>query len=247
VYSNEFDALDLGSNWTGQVHDWYTSEYGAVKAPAPTRESVSNSVLSLDWLAGDGAGESTISSFDVGSQKGRAFRYGYYEARMKWNPVTGAWPAFWLLSLQNTTNNGQWGELDVFEGQGAQSSDYFGTVHSWTAVNGSRSSTFNSNNNFKLTGVDYSQWHTYGVLWQPGSITWYFDNNPIITAPEPSIMQTQDMELIFDSTVGVNWSGGNTSGVTASDIPLNVDWVHVWQRNPSTVTISTGGTAYRGN
>ena len=54
----------------------------------------------------------------MGSQKGTAYRYGYYEARMKWSPVFGAWPGFWLLSLQAGVTNGEWFELDVFEGQG---------------------------------------------------------------------------------------------------------------------------------
>ena len=248
VYANDFTNLDIGQNWTGQFHDWYTSEYGATKAVSPTRTSVANSVLSLDWLAGDGANDSAVASFDIGGKTGRAFRYGYFEARMSWSPVAGAWPAFWLLSLESATNKGKWGELDAFEGQGLQPGMFYGTVHDWTAVNGVRTQTWNQQNGFSLGAAnDYSQWHKYGVLWQPGSITWYFDDNPVITAPEPAIMENQDAELIFDMAEDVNWIQGNTTGVTAADLNLKVDWVRVWQHAPSVTAISPNGKAFRGN
>jgi beta-glucanase (GH16 family) len=125
---------------------------------------------------------------------------------------------------------------------------FFGTVHNWTAVNGVRTSTQNQPNYLSLgLANDYTQWHKYGLLWQSGSITWYYDDNPILTAPEPSIMNTQDVELILDMAEGVNWMPGTTTGVTAPDLRLNVDWVSVWQHNPSVTTISTNRIAFRGN
>lgn len=248
TYASDFTSLDISQNWTGQFHDWYTSEYGAVKAVSSARTSISNSGLSLDWLAGDGTNDSAVASFDIGGRTGRAFRYGYFEAQMNWSPATGAWPAFWLLSLNSATSNGQWGELDAFEGQGLLPTMFFGTVHNWTAVNGARTSTQNPQNYFSLgQGNEYTQWHKYGLLWQPGSITWYYDDNPVLTAPEPSIMGTQDVELILDMAEGVNWMQGSTTGVTAADLRLNVASVRVWQRDPSITTISTNGIALRGN
>ena len=248
VYANDFSNLDIGQNWTGQFHDWYTSEYGATKTVSPARTSVANSVLSLDWLGGDGANDSAVASFDIGGHTGRAFRYGYFEARMSWSPVAGAWPAFWLLSLNAATSNGKWGELDAFEGQGLQRGMFFGTVHDWTAANGARTQTYNQQNYFSLGAAnDYTQWHKYGVLWQPGSITWYYDDNPVITAPEPLIMQSQDVELILDMAEDVNWIQGNTTGVTAADLRLNVDSVRVWQHDPSVAPIAANGIAFRGN
>ena len=248
THSDEFDSLDIGASWTGQTHQWYTSEYGQVITPSSSQASVASSVLSLDWHPGmTRPAEASLSSFDMGSQKGMAYRYGYYEARMKWSPVAGAWPGFWLLSLQSAITTGEWGEIDIFEGLGNLPYDYFGTVHDWTALNGTRTSTFNPGNDYKLlTSVDYSQWHKYGVLWEPGTLTWYFDDQPIIAAPAPAITDAQDVELILSSSEGVNWAQGNTSGVTSTDLSLNVDWVRVWQKNPVTVILPNGGTASRG-
>ncbi len=248
IYADDFNNLDISQNWTGQFHDWYNSEYGAVKPVSSARTSVSDSMLSLNWLTGDGANDSAVASFDIGGRTGRAFRYGYFEAQMKWSPVAGAWPAFWLLSLNSATNNGNWGELDAFEGQGLQPDMFFGTVHDWTAVNGVRTSTENQPNYFSLgLANSYTQWHKYGVLWEPGSITWYYDNNPVLTAREPPIMDGQDVELILDMAEGVNWIQGSMTGVPTLNLSLNVDCVRVWQRNPSITTISTNGIAFRGN
>lgn len=248
VYGNDFRSFDVSQNWTGQFHDWYNSEYGVVKPVSSARTSVSESVLSLDWLPGDGANDSAVTSFDIGGHTGRAFRYGYFEAQMSWNPAPGAWPAFWLLSLNSATGNGQWGEIDAFEGQGQDPGMFFGTIHSWTAVNGVRSQTSNPINYFFLGGSNvYSQWHKYGVLWEPGSITWYYDNNPVLTAPAPSILETQDMELILCMEEGLNWMPGDSTGVTVPKLKLQVDSVRVWQHFPSVTTISTNGVAFRGN
>src|SRR6266446_6524336 len=44
--------------------------------------------------------DSCISSIHTAVQTHHAFRYGYFEASMKWDNVTGSWPAFWMDSLQ---------------------------------------------------------------------------------------------------------------------------------------------------
>src|SRR5690349_7045533 len=85
THGDEFDSLDVGACWTGQTHQWYSSEYGQVIAPSSSQMSVAGSLLSLDWHPGmTSPAEASLSSFDMGSKKGMAYRYGYYEARMKW-------------------------------------------------------------------------------------------------------------------------------------------------------------------
>jgi hypothetical protein len=60
-------------------------------------------------------------------------------------------------------------------------------------------------------------------------VTWYFDNQALYSFPTYSIYDQQDYYLIIGSQEGANWSYGNLTGVTASQIDLNVDWVRVWQ------------------
>ena len=109
---------------------------------------------------------------------------------------------------------------------------YYGTIHDWYAGGGQQQ---NSPNYHPFpSGTDVTQYHTYGVLWVPGYVTWYFDNQKMGSAPTYSIFDQQNYYLILGSQEGVNWSYGNTSGVTASSISISVDWVHVWQHRRNT-------------
>jgi len=60
-------------------------------------------------------------------------------------------------------------------------------------------------------------------------VTWYFDNVPLFTRSLPAAIDAQHYYLLFTMQMGNNWSEGNRSGVTASQMNLNVDWVHVSQ------------------
>jgi len=126
------------------------------------------------------------------------------------------------------------GELDVFEGQGdtEDAHTFFGTIHDWVTANGASTDIANSNghNNYKLPGVDFAQWHTYGVLWVPGRVTWYFDDQAVLTVPTYPIFDQQFYYLMFGAQEGANWSAGNMAGVTATGFYLAIDWVKVWQK-----------------
>ena len=68
------------------------------------------------------------------------------------------------------------------------------------------------------------------MLWEPGTVTWYYDNQKLFSSPTQPIFDQQDFFIVIGSGVGANWSEGNLQGVTANTINLNVDWVHVWQK-----------------
>ena len=54
--------------------------------------------------------------------------------RAKWDVVKGAWPALWLIPVQDAAGQALYagvrntGELDIFEGSGAAPHTYFGTL-----------------------------------------------------------------------------------------------------------------------
>ncbi len=152
---------------------------------------------------------------------------------MKWDVTVGAWPAFWMIPVEGIWGAPETGELDVFEGQGSTPQTFYGTIHDWVVVNGTPIQAANNNgsNSYKLSGVDFTQWHTYGVLWVPGKVTWYFDNTPILSAATYPIFDQQNYFLLFTTQEGVDWTSGDTTGVTATSMNLYIDWVKVWQYN----------------
>jgi len=99
---------------------------------------------------------------------------------MNYNTIPLNWAAFWLfssehaLSTDRIPNSNKWCELDIFEA--FENSIFVGTVHHWLKFNnGTTINSQNSNNWYPVNNVDFSDWHTYGVLWNQSQITWYLD------------------------------------------------------------------------
>jgi beta-glucanase (GH16 family) len=227
-FADEFDALNLSPTGFG-AYTWYPGIWWDSRLPLPSLETVSNSVLDLAWSRnGGGLSNTSISTIAKDGSQGRTFRYGYFEARMKWDVVNGSWPAFWLIPKQAINGEQHTGEIDIFEGQGAEPRTFNGTIHEWQGG----SNVWSNNPNWYTlpAGNDFSQWHTYGLLWEPGTVTWYYDNQKLFSSPTRPIFDQQDFFIVIGSGVGANWSEGNLQGVAANTINLNVDWVHVWQK-----------------
>ena len=103
----------------------------------------------------------TFSSFN--------FTYGYVQVVARIPGGTGTWPALWLLP-----QNGSWPpEIDIMENYGTPNL-MEATLH-WGATDQVAYRDVTSPSNLS------SGWHTYGLLWQPGSLTWYLDGQVVYT------------------------------------------------------------------
>ena len=228
VFSDEFDRLNLSSNGTG-VYTWYDGLWWENPVPS-SNVMVANGVLTLRWSRGQKPDATSITTFSHDGTHSKAWRYGYFEVRMRWEAVAGAWPAIWMLPVQHFQNRTTHvGELDIFEAQGATPRVFYGTIHEWNQ----RQDVKNNKpwNHYQLpASVDPSHFHTYGLLWQPGRVTWYFDDRAFFSAATYSIFDQQDYYLILASQEGVNWKYGDLQDVTVSQMDVQVDWVRIWQK-----------------
>jgi Glycosyl hydrolases family 16 len=232
VFSDDFDLLDLGPDGSGS-HAWYEGVWFNHKHAPLSNIHADSSVLYLDWTRGQDAPDTSVTTLSRDKKTAKTWRYAYFEARFKWTPSTGAWPAFWLIPVQDAMGQAVYGgtkesgEIDVFEGQGNHPGIFYGTIHDWVNLRDSAS----RNNAFPLpANVDLSEFHTYGLLWVPGKVTWYFDNLALHSEPTPAIFDKQDFFLILGMQEGVDWKLGELTGVKASKLTLGVDWVRVWQK-----------------
>ena len=143
--------------------------------------------------------------------------YGYVRivARLPKDP--NAWPAFWMLPSDHAT---VLPEIDIMEMLGRTSDHPFVTFHPATGIQQQRD----------LTTADLSSgWHTFGLDWEPGSLTWYVDGNAVlaVTANVPN----QPMYLLADLAL--------TNVVAALELPggcsasLVIRSVQVWQKPPA--------------
>jgi beta-glucanase (GH16 family) len=86
-------------------------------------------------------------------------------------------------------------------------------------VNGSNVSVQQPNDVPTLAeNFNYDAFHIYGCLWTTNSVTWYVDNQPVMTvATGPG---TNFTALEQDHMFLVLWTGANW--------PVTYDYVHVW-------------------
>jgi beta-glucanase (GH16 family) len=201
---------------------------------------VRNGVLNLVSRRSQGYPDITLSS----ESKPRVFKRGYFEARMKWTKGKGAWPAFWLSSYRNATNQALPSinpycenhglavalclnsELDVFEGQGLQPHVFYGALHRNT--NGSWGVPDRTNDPAWKTvrGNLANRFHTYGALWTASEVRWYLDGHQVLRAPTFASTD-QPMFLLFDMWIG--WAD-TPDASTPDSLRTKVDWVRVWRR-----------------
>jgi beta-glucanase (GH16 family) len=139
--------------------------------------------------------------------------YGYFEARINVPSIGGKiadWPAFW-------TDGQHWpydGEMDIMEGLGGTAAYHY---HSPSGGPGG------------TVKGDYTGWHTFGALWEPGKVSYYYDNQlvGVITTG----IESSPNYLILNLGLGIH---------SLASIPaeMQVDWVHVYSLDPSAVAVT---------
>lgn len=165
----------------------------------------------------------------------KQFQYGYFEANIRINGYSDLmWPAFWLTPEAIQYSNvapkyGEWprsGEIDIMESvnnNGIQQSTLHcnntrcecGSVQDYyccdTASNGVPVAS--------VSNVDFSQWHKFGCLWEPGKITSYFDDKAVgsVNTNDPRLSACHigdntnspfdiPMNIIFNLAIGGDWA-----------------------------------------
>lgn len=185
-----------------------------------------------------------LHSHVPGTTVGKAWRFGYFEARMKWDPALAlhgfGWPAFWGRDWDGGANWTITSELDIFEAYHETAQPfvgaYSGTIHNWA---GDHYSNAPNTSGVVPSWTNWDTWHTYGALWEPGRVQWFFDGQPLHSqeygpdkAPVPNgwglpvgaftEFDKRPQYLIFGA--GDQW-------------PLSVDYIRVWQRADSSSTL----------
>lgn len=161
---------------------------------------------SRPWL---GSLVSTNPNDGVAGHEGFQFTYGYAQAKIKFlgTPTGGIadWPAWWI--------NGQnWpvdGEIDIAEGLFGRACVHF---HYLGGVAGRC-----------VPGSWADRWNTYGVNWEPGSITWYYDG--VKVGETTQHVTSSPMYLLLDNVQGKH------GGDTVAPSRMLVDYVRVWQHS----------------
>lgn len=162
------------------------------------------------WKTAEQRGYETFTTGMVSSKK--AVLYGYFEveARTMLTQLVNAW---WFSSRIGN----KWSEIDVFE------NSYVSQYESKWKMDMRRRSVPNAHffnqpgdvtrdKLFTLKPKEYEHWepiafksHTYGLLWTPETIVWYFDGKPFVSAPNTK--WHQPLFVRFDVETNFRWHG----------------------------------------
>jgi beta-glucanase (GH16 family) len=166
-----------------------------------------------------------------------SFQYGRLEFRAQVPEAQGFWPAAWLMGNSIATIN--WpacGEQDVLERVNAAGTPDWnqGSIHGTGFTGGNLGTTYDFPSGQTATG-----WHTYGMIWSPGSVAYYVDNpaQPYITYKPASLAGLsgavwpfdagQSNFIILNLAVGGDWPGSPNAS-TPFPAQMLVDYVRIY-------------------
>ena len=237
TWEDTFSTLNLcttnepGCNWY-DPGVWLWGTWGTITDPAGTYVNLewSNTNSAWDWPS--------IGTASPNGAYYNAWKYGYFEVSMAFDPATGAWPGIWLLPISMITNPNQvsglnsGGEIDMFEWQSNTPTTFAGTVHVW--ANGADIANNEGTNFYPLpSGTNLSGYNRYGMLWTPTSISWYFNNvlmgtvNTTVGSYNGAFNGSGVFYLILDQANGCNWVNTPCTG-QVSPLNMQVQSVHVY-------------------
>ncbi len=249
LWADEFnDPAGTGPNstdWTIDLGDgcnkapgcgWGNNESQAY-ASCALKQDGDSMIISATTPAGDATCTSnrTWTSGKFITKDKRSFTYGYFESRMKMPSGGGAWPAFWLLGSNiDTVPWPRSGEIDIMEYTGNVPNRTTSAVHYANNFMAHEYKSGAYNNAMELP----SAYHTYGLLWLPNELTFYFDGREIFRVTKNDTGLTRwpfgpnaqgvdpKMYVIFNLAMGGNYGGAIQGGLTKAQ--LSIDYVRYY-------------------
>jgi beta-glucanase (GH16 family) len=242
-FDDEFNGTTLGSQWTAlnRVGDTSNSE---LECYIPDNAIVAAGMLTLtDRVDSFCTGYGSPYAYSSAMVQTRTFNftYGTIIFRAKLPSGQGQWPGLWLLgancqasNIMSADNSGtcQWpvpgsDEIDVFEGVNADTTHGHFNLHTGDSPN-------NDNHTWGCNGVQLSvdthtDFHTYMLIWHPGSLQWYIDG--VNYCSTTNYVPTTPMFLIMNIAVGGSSIGPVDPKVMPQTMPqtMQIDFVRVYQ------------------
>jgi beta-glucanase (GH16 family) len=216
TFSDDFTGTALnGSNWGayagqpgGDPNGWWD----------PSHVSLSGGQLVLRTFQDSTPNGQRWVSGGVGMTNTHSQAYGKYEVRMR---VDGGKGISALASLWPTLT---WPpEIDFYEDgpTGPTRQAMSATLH-YNAANTQIQDT--------LSGVDFTQWHTIGVEWTPGSLVYTIDGRTWATVATSNVpSQPMNLDLQTQALTCSTSFTGCPDATTPAEVDMDVDWAVAYQ------------------
>lgn len=240
VFADEFDGTSLdrtkwfvGGKPNSDGGQWGGAHFVGPEEPQYARVyQVADGVLTLTAYHDDayrdpeGWGRQWYSGhLSAGFRDGRtsvAVRRGYFEARMKFPSVPGAWSGFWLLnaaSIDQTTLPVTV-EEDIVEAYGHEPYAYVFTQHAWRGAG-------NGDAQIQVTRLPdtSADFHTYGARITDTEIIVYFDGLEKGRVPLAAAAVVDPFFPLLDLAISQDWP---VKIPPSGRITMQIDYVRVY-------------------
>jgi beta-glucanase (GH16 family) len=143
-----------------------------------------------------------------------SFTYGYVQVVAQLPKGVNTWPAIWMLPVNTSLYVP---EIDIVEVLGNKTNRPLVTFH---PSNGALQ-------NLVAKTADLSSgWHTFGLDWEPGSITWYIDGSAVFTVT--TNVPSQPMYLLANLAITDVFHPLQLPGSCSATLAIRS--VEVWQK-----------------
>ena len=170
------------------------------------------------------------ASAKLTTYKKLAFQYGRIEVRLKAPRGVGTWPAFWMLGERIVEDT--WplcGEIDIFEGKGAEPRMVFGTLHG-PGYSGDKphGKVIHANNDL------HEDFQVFAIEWLEDEIAWFLDGEEYFRASSADVapnqwVYNQPFYLITNLAMGGGFTGPIDPELKSAR--LEIDWIRYYSIN----------------
>ena len=160
----------------------------------------------------------------------RAWRYGYFEARLRFTKNNGWWSSFWLYGWQHRNPSEDGSEIDIYEDPHTRhktdGKNPVAMSHTLHLYLDDRLKSFSA---VSRNGFDIDDFHTVGCKWTPFEISMYVDGRRTATfdAFRCGTISTP-LHAILSGCIMREWGARDTTGFRFPEYFL-VDHVRVWE------------------
>lgn len=249
------ENVTWSDEFNGSLLDLTRWSYRATGAPrfdaivTPDAVSVGGGALTIKTYTEAGTNYVGMIATQNVALNGFEQRYGYFEARIKFDNAPGQWSAFWLQSrtLGNPIGDPATAgvEMDIAEHRtrcvdapaptppqtcapGNDISDRIQQAFIWDGYGPDSKAAVRLS--APLPGLGNGSWHTWAMRWTPTAVTYLYDGVPTWTSTSPVSQRSQYM--ILSSDVGAFFAGaippGGYGTRDTSTTTMQVDYVRVW-------------------
>jgi len=228
VWSDEFDGAELDmSKWS---HRGLGPRRDAVNVADAV--SVSDGQLTITTYTSDGKHYTGM----IGTQGKIERRFGYWEARVRFEDTAGMWSAFWIQTptFGRPPNDpaAAGTEIDVIEHRVSDRAGkaLSGLIHPALHIGGAKSQTHVAEDPNLRTGF-----HTFGVLWTETEYTFFLDGkatwkaSPVSKRTEYIILSSEVQDNSWAGTIPADGYGPLESSKTK----MIVDYVRFYEPKPN--------------